>query len=54
MGWGGQFIVMIPSLNAVIIANENTADAHAVKQSVAFTHQLFPAIFNQLGKFEKQ
>ncbi len=53
MGWGGQFVVIIPSLKAVVVANENTADSHAVKQSVAFTQQIFPAIFNQLNKFKQ-
>jgi CubicO group peptidase (beta-lactamase class C family) len=53
MGWGGQFVIIIPSLKAVIVANENIADAHAIKQSIAFTQQIFPSIFNQLNKIEK-
>ena len=48
MGWGGQFIVIIPSLNAVIAINQNIADANAVKQSIAFQGQVFPVIFNML------
>jgi CubicO group peptidase (beta-lactamase class C family) len=50
MGWGGQFIVIIPSLNAVIVINQNIADANAVKQSIAFQQQVFPVIFNMLRK----
>jgi len=53
MGWGGQFMIIIPSLNAVIVANENIADANAVKQSIAFTTRIFPAIFHELDKSEK-
>lgn len=48
MGWGGQFIVIIPSLNAVIAINQNIADANAVKQSIAFQEQVFPVVFNIL------
>jgi CubicO group peptidase (beta-lactamase class C family) len=49
MGWGGQFIVMIPKLKAVVIINESIADFTAVKQSVAFTSHIFPAIFDLLS-----
>lgn len=52
MGWGGQFVIIIPSLKTVIVANENIADANAVKQSIAFTHQVFPAIFKQLEQLK--
>jgi CubicO group peptidase (beta-lactamase class C family) len=50
MGWGGQFLIIIPSLNAVVVINENIANATAVKQSVAFIHQVFPVIFAALNK----
>ncbi len=50
MGWGGQFIVIIPSLNAVIAINENIADANAINQSIAFQQQIFPVIFSMLKK----
>jgi CubicO group peptidase (beta-lactamase class C family) len=50
MGWGGQFIVVIPSLHAVIAINQNIADANAVNQSIAFQREVFPVIFNMLKK----
>lgn len=50
MGWGGQFIVIIPSLHAVIAINENIADANAINQSIAFQQQIFPVIFSMLKK----
>ncbi|SFQ03866.1 serine hydrolase domain-containing protein [Parafilimonas terrae] len=50
MGWGGQFIVIIPSLNAVIAINQNIADANAINQSIAFQQKIFPAIFSMLKK----
>jgi len=48
MGWGGQFVIIIPSLKTIIVANENIADANAVKHSITFTNRIFPAIFSQL------
>jgi CubicO group peptidase (beta-lactamase class C family) len=48
MGWGGQFLVIIPTLNAVIVANENTADATAIRQSVLFTTKICPLLLQQL------
>jgi CubicO group peptidase (beta-lactamase class C family) len=50
MGWGGQFLVIIPSLHAVMMINENIADVNAVKQSIAFVHQVFPVIYDLLTK----
>lgn len=48
MGWGGQFLVMIPSLHAVIVINENTNDATAIRQSNAFVHKVFPLIYQMI------
>jgi CubicO group peptidase (beta-lactamase class C family) len=48
MGWGGQFLVIIPTLHAVVMINENISDVNAIRQSNAFIHQIFPVIFDQL------
>jgi hypothetical protein len=48
MGWGGQFLVIIPSLQTVVMINENIADVSAIRQSNAFIHQLFPLIYEQV------
>ena len=48
MGWGGQFVVVIPSLSAVVVINENVADATAVRQSVNFTSRLFALLLADL------
>ena len=48
MGWGGQFLVIIPSLQTVVMINENIADVNAIHQSNAFIHQLFPLIYEQV------
>jgi len=49
LGWGGQFLIIIPSLQAVVVANENPADASAIKQEIIFMHRIFPVIFDQLN-----
>lgn len=48
MGWGGQFLIVIPSINAVVAINQNTADETAIKQSINFINIVFPAIYKQL------
>jgi CubicO group peptidase (beta-lactamase class C family) len=48
MGWGGQFLIIIPSLRSVVVINENIADATAVQQSITFINRVFPLIFDQL------
>jgi len=50
MGWGGQFLMMIPQLHAVIAINENIADASAIKQSNDFIYRIFPVIFDELQR----
>ncbi len=45
MGWGGQFLVMIPAKQAIMVINQNTADANAIKQSINFTSRIFPMLF---------
>lgn len=45
MGWGGQFLVMIPAKQAIIVINQNTADANAIKQSINFTSLIFPMLY---------
>jgi len=48
MGWGGQFLVVIPSLSAVVVVNESVADATAIRQSVNFQSRLFPLLLAEL------
>ena len=50
MGWGGQFVVIVPDLRAVIVINQSTANAHAEKQSENFVAHIFPMLFDLLNK----
>lgn len=49
MGWGGQFLVMIPAKQAIIVINQNTADENAIKQSINFTSRIFPMIYRLIA-----
>jgi CubicO group peptidase (beta-lactamase class C family) len=48
LGWGGQFMFIIPSLKAVIMTNSSVADATAIKEAALITGRLFPELFKQL------
>jgi CubicO group peptidase (beta-lactamase class C family) len=50
LGWGGQFLLIIPRLNAVVAISENTANFTAIAQSEVFIHKIFPVIFKVLQK----
>lgn len=46
MGWGGQFLILIPGLNAVISVNQSVSDETAIQQSDLFMDRIFPLIFD--------
>lgn len=48
MGWGGQFLVVIPALHAVVVANQSIADATAIRQENNFTSGIFPVLLRQI------
>ncbi len=50
MGWGGQFVVILPSLKAIVVINENAANKQAIERSETFIRRIFPAILAQLSK----
>jgi len=49
MGWGGQFLVVIPSLRAVMAVNESVSDFHAIAQSTLFITKIFPALLKAIS-----
>ena len=49
MGWGGQFLVVIPTLRAVVAVNESVADFHAIAQSTLFITKIFPALLKAIS-----
>lgn len=44
MGWGGQFLILIPSLHATISVNQRVNDRTAIRQSTFFMSRIFPLI----------
>ncbi len=44
LGWGGQFLIVVPALKAVISVNQNPESATAVRQSVQFLNNVLPLI----------
>jgi len=48
LGWGGQFMFIIPSLKAVIMTNSSVADVTAIKEAALITGKLFPELLKQL------
>ena len=54
MGWGGQFLIVIPALQLVMAVNQSHQDDKAPRQSGLFTEAIFPAFYEaiQQGKFK--
>jgi len=48
LGWGGQFLFVIPAKKAVISVNESIDNATAIKTSNLFLEKIFPMIYQQL------
>jgi len=48
LGWGGQYLFVIPAKNAVITVNENINDATAIRAANLLLNKIFPLIYQQL------
>ena len=48
MGWGGQFVFVIPAKKAVISVKESIKNAAAINASNLFLEKIFPIIYQQL------
>ena len=46
MGWGGQFLILVPKLHATISVNQQVNDRTAVQQSTFFMSQILPMIID--------
>lgn len=44
MGWGGQYLILLPGLDAVISVNQEVNDRTAIRQSEIFMGKIFPVI----------
>lgn len=48
MGWGGQFLILVPGLDAVITVNQKVDDSTAIQQSETFMGSIFPLIIENI------
>jgi CubicO group peptidase (beta-lactamase class C family) len=48
LGWGGQFVFVIPAKKAVISTNESINDMTAIKASSLFLNKIFSLVYQQL------
>lgn len=48
LGWGGQFVFIIPDKKAVISVNQSVHDGSAIKASNLMLFKIFPLIYQQL------
>jgi CubicO group peptidase (beta-lactamase class C family) len=49
LGWGGQYVFIIPGKNTVIAVNESVNDITAIKAADTLLDKIFPLIFKQLN-----
>jgi CubicO group peptidase (beta-lactamase class C family) len=50
MGWGGQYLVLIPHLHVVITVNQQVNNATAIRQSETFMNCIFPLIVESVSR----
>jgi CubicO group peptidase (beta-lactamase class C family) len=50
MGWGGQFLILIPAMDAVVSVNQAVDDRSAIRQSAVFMEEIFPMIFDWIQR----
>jgi CubicO group peptidase (beta-lactamase class C family) len=50
MGWGGQFLILVPGLDAVITVNQAVDDRSAIRQSGVFLEGIFPMVFDWIQR----
>ncbi len=48
MGWGGQFLIVVPALQMVMAINQSHEDSRAPRQSGLFTEAIFPAFYEAI------
>lgn len=54
LGWGGQFLIVVPALQMVMAINQSHEDNKAVRQSGRFIEAIFPAFYEavETGKIK--
>lgn len=52
-GWGGQYLVILPREDAVIVVNQDPGDRDAVKRAIGFTSRIFPILYAKLREIRE-
>lgn len=50
MGWGGQFLVVIPNLKMVLAINQSREDENAIRRAGRFIEAIFPHFFDAVSQ----
>jgi len=50
MGWGGQFLVVVPGLKMVLAINQSREDENAIRHAGRFIESIFPHFFDAVSK----
>ena len=46
LGWGGQFLIVVPGLHMVLAINQSKEDQNAIRRAGRFLQSVFPAFFD--------
>lgn len=49
LGWGGQFLVVVPELKMVLAINQSKEDQNAIRRAARFLESIFPAFFDAVS-----
>ena len=49
MGWGGQFLVVVPGLRMLLAVNQSREDEHAIQHAGRFIEAVFPHYFDAIN-----
>jgi CubicO group peptidase (beta-lactamase class C family) len=50
MGWGGQFLVVVPGMKMVLVINQSREDENAIRHAGRFIEAIFPHFFNAVSQ----
>jgi CubicO group peptidase (beta-lactamase class C family) len=53
MGWGGQFLVIVPKMRMVLAVNQSREDEHAIQHAGRFFEVIFPPCFDAVANPQK-
>ncbi|HXB08858.1 MAG TPA: serine hydrolase [Puia sp.] len=50
LGWGGQFLIVVPGLQMVLAINQSKEDQNAIRRAGRFMQSVFPAFFDAVTR----